>query len=326
MAGKGTFLITIDTEGDNLWAKPREITTRNSRFLGRFQTLCEGYGFKPVYLTNFEMASCPVFVEFGRDVLARGAGEIGMHLHAWNSPPIAPLTRDDYRFQPYLIEYSEPLMREKVIRLTRLLEDTFSVRMTSHRAGRWAFNEVYARVLCESGYTADCSVTPGVSWTNQKGDPNGHGGSDYRHFPVDAYTLAPGDISSSGDSTLLEVPMTVVTFLPAPLRGIDRRGFTGRILNRFYPLHWLRPNGHNLEQMVRLVRAAAAEERPYVEFMLHSSEFMPGGSPNFSVESDIERLYDHLERLFDQASSHFEGATLAEFAQQILGSMKVRRR
>jgi hypothetical protein len=326
MAGNGRFLITIDTEGDNLWAKPREITTRNSRFLGRFQTLCERYGFKPVYLTNFEMASCPVFVEFGRDVLARSAGEIGMHLHAWNSPPVAPLTQDDYSYQPYLIEYSEPLMREKINRLTRLLEDTFSARMTSHRAGRWAFNEVYARMLREAGYTADCSVTPGVSWAGQKGDPNGSGGSDYRHFPADAYTVAPDDISRAGDSTLLEVPMTVISFLPAPLRGIERQGLAGRILNRFYPLQWLRPNGHNLEPMIRLVRSAAAEQRPYVEFMLHSSEFMPGGSPNFPSEADIERLYEHMERLFEEASSHFEGATLAEFTQRTLESATVRRR
>ncbi|MGH8641475.1 MAG: deacetylase, partial [Burkholderiales bacterium] len=77
------FIITIDTEGDDLWARPREITTRNAEYLPRFQSLCERFGFKPVYLTNYEMAMSDVFVAFGRDVAARGAGEIGMHLHAW---------------------------------------------------------------------------------------------------------------------------------------------------------------------------------------------------------------------------------------------------
>src|SRR5262252_5784664 len=97
------FIITIDTEGDDIWSKPREITTRNAGYLPRFQALCERFGFKPVYLTNYEMAMSDAFVEFGRDALARGVGEIGMHLHAWNSPPIVPLTSDDFRFQPYLI-------------------------------------------------------------------------------------------------------------------------------------------------------------------------------------------------------------------------------
>ena len=61
-----------------------------------------------------------------------------MHLHAWNSPPTEPLTADDWRHKPYLIEYSDAMMREKVDYMTRLLEDTFQTKMVSHRAGRWA--------------------------------------------------------------------------------------------------------------------------------------------------------------------------------------------
>jgi hypothetical protein len=79
---KPALLITVDTEGDNLWAKPHRITTENSSYLARFQTLCEQFNHKPTYLTNWEMANCPIFRDFGRDVLARNAGEIGMHLHA----------------------------------------------------------------------------------------------------------------------------------------------------------------------------------------------------------------------------------------------------
>lgn len=67
------FVITVDTEGDDLWAKPREITTRNAQYLPRFQSLCERFRFKPVYLTNYEMAMSDIFVEFARDVVVRGA-------------------------------------------------------------------------------------------------------------------------------------------------------------------------------------------------------------------------------------------------------------
>src|SRR5688500_4964789 len=98
------FLITIDTEGDNLWSRPRKNTTVNSRFLPRFQDLCERFGYKPTYLTNYEMARCPVFQEFGADVLRRNSAEIGMHLHAWDSPPVVPLTSDDSAQHPYLFE------------------------------------------------------------------------------------------------------------------------------------------------------------------------------------------------------------------------------
>ena len=110
---KPAFLITIDTEGDNLWQKHDSITTENARYLPRFQQLCEKYGFKPVWLTNYEMAIDPVYIEFAKDAIARGTAEIGMHLHAWNSPPTDPLTDDDWRHKPYLIEYSDAAMRAK---------------------------------------------------------------------------------------------------------------------------------------------------------------------------------------------------------------------
>jgi len=55
------------------------------------------------------------------------------------------------------------------------------------------------------------------------------------------------------------------------------------------------------------------EVSTHVEFMLHSSELMPGGSPNFATPSDIDRLYDRLETLFEQLSTWCYGLTLHEF-------------
>ena len=94
--------------------KPREITSANARSLPRFQDLCERYGLRPTYLANWEMVESPFFREFGKSVIERDTAEIGMHLHAWNSPPIVPLTSDDYAYQPYLMEYPDDVMKEKV--------------------------------------------------------------------------------------------------------------------------------------------------------------------------------------------------------------------
>lgn len=318
------FLITIDTEGDNLWAAPREITARNAAFLPRFQTLCEKYGLKPTYLTNYEMAASPEFREFARDVLARRTAEVGMHLHAWNSPPVQPLTDDDYRHQPYLIEYPAQLIREKVGFLTKLLEDTFGVKMTSHRAGRWSMNAVYARILVEHGYRIDCSVTPHVSWADVKGDPNQPGGTDFSRFPELPYTVDLQDISRPGNSSLLELPMTVVPSEHQALRKIGerlpRRSLPARVWNRLFPpVHWLRPNGRNLGQMFQILERTLRERRPYAEFMLHSSEFMPGGSPTYRTPESIEALYRDLEQLFSRAAAGFTGATLSDFQQSYQG-------
>src|ERR1043166_2617451 len=130
MNGRPAFLITIDTEGDNLWAHPREITTHNAASLARFQAACEEYGLLPTYLTNYEMALCPRFQVFARDVLRRGTAEIGMHLHAWNSPPLIPLTDDDFARAPYHIEYPLEIVEQKVVVMTNLLRDTFATPIT----------------------------------------------------------------------------------------------------------------------------------------------------------------------------------------------------
>ena len=308
------FLITIDTEGDNLWSRPREITTRNAAFLPRFQQLCERHGLRPTWLTNHEMASCEVYREFARDGVARDAGEIGMHLHAWNSPPIVPRTSDDLQHQPYLIEYPDEVMREKIARLTGLLEETFGRPVRSHRAGRWAMDARYARMLEAHGYTSDCSVTPTISWRHAIGAPDGAGGSDYRAFPCTPYLMDLDRIDREGQSTLLEVPMTTRKAYPRAARLIPAALQRGPLQGIARARLWLRPRGGNRADMLALLRMAAATEQwPHVEFMLHSSEFMPGGSPTFANEDAIERLYEDMEAVFEAAARTCRGQTLTEF-------------
>ncbi len=292
-AGRPFFLITIDAEGDDLWSRPRRAETRNAAFLPRFQELCESHGLKPTYLTCREMALCPSFQDFGRDLLRRGAGEIGMHLHAWDTPPLFPLTADDAHFQPYLVEYPEELIEQKVAYMTTLLGETFAQPMFCHRAGRWSFDATYARILAEQGYRVDCSVTPHVSWRATPGDPAGRGGTDYSLFPESAYFLDPEDIARPGGSPLLEVPVTI-------------RPAAGRA-------QWLRPNGANRAAMIWLAEMALAEGADYLELMLHSSELMPGGSPTFRDPAAIENLYADLAALFAAFAGRCRGATLAEY-------------
>ena len=309
------FIITVDTEGDDIWSRPRETTTHNALFLPRFQALCERYGYRPVYLANYEMAESDEFLEFGRDVLRRNAGEIGMHLHAWNSPPLVPLTDDDFRHQPYLIEYSDEVMNEKIKVMTVLLEERFGRPMVSHRAGRFGFDGRYAAMLLEQGYRVDCSVTPGVNWRTTPGAPGGTGGPDYRRFPDRPYFLDPGDIATPARRGLLEVPVTIgmsELFRAAP--WAYRLPLAGPVVKRISPtLSWACPGENDLAGMLRAARRARATRAVCVEFLVHSSELMPGGSPRFRTAAAIERLYASLEVLFEELSAWCRGMTLAEF-------------
>lgn len=299
------FLITIDTEGDYLWSKPREITTENARHLPRFQALCERTGFAPTYLTNWEMATSPVFQELGKAWLAKGTAEIGMHLHAWNSPPVVALTDDDHAHQPYLVEFGARLIDEKVKVMTDKLGEVFGARPVSHRAGRWAMDERYARALLKHGYEIDCSVTPHVSWRGMKGDPRALGGADYTRAPERPYELLPG---------LLEAPMTIKRRLALP-RAIEEHEVVKKLSARLTNVRWLRPRGGNLREMIALLDDVIAKGDEYAMFMIHSSELMAGCSPTFPNARTLDALYDDLEALFASARGRFRRATLAEYAR-----------
>ncbi|PHM58633.1 polysaccharide deacetylase family protein [Xenorhabdus sp. KK7.4] len=307
------FIITIDTEGDDLWQNRDHISTKNTHYLPRFQNLCERFEFKPVWLTNYEMAMDDSYIEFAKDVITRNTGEIGMHLHAWNNPPIISLTDDDMHYKPYLIEYPKDQIKAKIKLMTNLLEEKLQTKMVSHRAGRWAFNEYYAQLLVEYGYQIDCSVTPKVNWSFTKGAPNGNGGTDYSHFPSHAYFMNLQDISKEGDSALLQVPMSI-QYKHSPFMTFIKQKYDSlRGKQRSPSVNWLRPKGGNLEQMKTVVQQTLASGSDYVEFMLHSSEFMPGGSPTFKDEKQIEQLYQDLEGLFEFLKPLVQGMTLGEY-------------
>ena len=274
------------------------------------------------------MIHSPVFQAFAGDVLSRRTAEIGMHLHAWTSPPLEPLTRDDTQALPYLIEYLPRVMREKVHALTVTIEDTLGIKVLSHRAGRWAFDERYAEILLDEGYAVDCSVTPLVDWRTTLGDPAGRGGIDYSAFPREAYWIDLRDISRPGTSGLLEVPVTIDSFRSAFTQRIvgaadalprRLRADAHRVANRLSPVEvWLRPNGRNRKQLGRLVERVLQERRRYAQFVLHSSELMPGGSPTFPDSAAIERLYADVEYLFESIATRFRGTTLSEFHRGML--------
>ena len=308
------FLITIDTEGDDAWSRPREITTRNLGFLPRFQELCERFDFKPTYLTNWEASNDPGFREFASDLISGGRAEVGMHLHAWYSPPAFDLTGDDLHHQPYLTDYPGGVLRSKVAFMTDHLEEVFGVKMVSHRGGRWAFDAVYASALADNGYHVDCSLTPHVSWRAHAGDPQGAGGPDHSSSPETSFLIDLG--RAAGASSLIEVPMTILRRHRSPPERLVRRAL-GKQLDRVL---WMRPNGRNGGELLEVVECCAREGRDYIQFTLHSSEFMPGGSPDFRTEPQIEQLYTDLEQLFEALSGRFEGSTLGDYAGRLRGT------
>ncbi len=294
------FIITVDTEGDNLWSyeKGAEVQTENTLYIPRFQRLCEKYGFKPVYLTNWEMLNDERFIAFAKQLHDSGNAEIGFHLHAWNNPPEYSL---DGKFSgnPFLVEYPDDVMMAKFDALYKLFMDKLGFKPFSHRAGRWAMDERYFRILHEYGIKVDCSVTPGINWANTKGETRG--GTDYSH--------AEFNVSAIGD--VLEVPMSIRKIHHCSAGSLKHRVKTllaGDLL-------WMRPATQSLQEMKLLVDKIHNEKNTdYLEFMIHSSELMPNGSPYFKDDKAIENLYETMDKVFTYVKNkRYTGVTLKEY-------------
>lgn len=311
------FLISVDTEGDGLWWwKPGDpISTNNTKFLPRFQQLCDCFGFKPTYLTNWEMANDAAYAVFAKRVVDEGRGEVGMHLHAWNTPPICDTMRPKLANpgQDYLIEYDETAMEEKIISTTKAIENSIGVHPTTHRAGRWAMDERYFRLLAKHGYVCDCSATPLIDWSSCIGASEGSAGSNYTN-----YSTKPERKTYSDNSSIIEIPLTTTSsgfIMP------DR--FTPRLFVRELkrlasrrPIQ-CRPTGTNTGQMLRVARRCIAKGDGYLMFMIHSSELMPGGSPSFPDETSINALYRSLEIFFEAISDDYIGMTIGDYAASL---------
>jgi hypothetical protein len=324
-------IVTVDTEADNQWDRSRtELSTENLECVPRFQELCDQYGLKPTYLCTWEIVEDPRFESLRRYQEA-GIAEIGAHLHPWTTPPMERsangLDRDS--FGAYPSELDPALFSEKLGLLTDRIHSRTGAKPRSYRAGRWGFSAEHIPTLISLGYVVDCSVTPLVSWEHTPGAAAG--GPDFRTASAAPYFLDPNDVCRSGESQLLEVPVTILF----TKRSLDRSKWLQDLYFRYrrtLPLkaiskavgldpQWFRPFPHMSSERLKTVYEVGRDAGlPAVEMMFHSSELMPGGSPYHRNESAIEVLYQKLERVFDHLQGEgCTGVTLTEFAQKHTG-------
>jgi hypothetical protein len=311
------LIITVDTEADNQWVNYDETSFVNIEFLPPFQTLCEKYGFPPTYLVTYRVANNPLAIEILSRWQADGRAEIGAHLHPWANPPIQDENAVEMQ-HVYPSELADEWLKNKLVGLTETIQANLKIRPTSYRAGRWGFDQRQADILGDLGYTADCSISPKLSWKNDLGKLDGAGGPDFTFEPVMPHML---------NAKVMEVPVTILFtgwfkkensavgnfYLNLP------NGFLKKNMNRlFFRETWLRIfSGTDLDDWQRLYRAAEVNHLPVLEFMIHSSELMPGGSPYAKTAKAVENIYRRLNELFDLLQSKgVEGITLSGFAEK----------
>jgi len=319
------FIITIDTEADNQWKKESEVSLKNIAFLRRFQELCKQYNFKPTYLVTYEVAADIKAVEILKPWQDAGQAEIGAHLHPWTNPPYTKDINWERKVHRYLPELSNQELWDKITALTEIIKKNFDQAPKSFRAGRWGIDGRVIKNLSKLGYLADCSITPKVSWQRIKGDPKKSGGPDYRLASVNPYYVSTKDVMKVGDSWILEVPMTILftgllnkensMFAKKYLLMPD--SFIRKVINRlFFRQKWLRIfSGSTLRDWRRIFQSAQKNNLDVLEFMIHSSELMPGESQIVKTEEDLELIYKKINDMFSYFQKQdLEGILLREYA------------
>lgn len=286
---KKYFIITVDTEGDNIWSylpKRNQLLlpkTQNAQCLQRFQQLCEKYQFYPTYFVDYEMTTSSELIRFGREVMKKNCGEIGMHMHAFSTPPFYELTDLRGRGLAFAGEYPLSVLFQKMDYMTKTLQDVFQIEILSHRGGRWYLDNRILKILDELGYLVDCTVTPGITWQSSRGQTERSRGSDYRSYKSKVYQVK--------ESNLWELPVTIIKKKEFHFILKDKPPMIARNI-------WMRPSGENLKDMIWLVNKMDRSNVDYIEFMIHSSELMAGGSPTFKTSEDINQLYQQMDALF----------------------------
>jgi len=312
-AGPPSLLVGVDTEADDQWtdAGRRALSVDNAARLPRLQALFERFGVRPTYLVTHEMATREPAASILRELARGGRCEIGAHLHPWSSPP--------YRPEDVAGTYPHNLPAELLARQLRELTETIArqqgVRPTSYRAGRHGFDARSLPVLEALGYTVDSSVDPLFNETRK-------GGPSFAGAPLVPYHPDYADVRRPGGARILEIPVSAAT-APALPKAVERlyaslpplpyRGALKRLGLR--PV-WLRPSYTSLADALAFAGRLARARVPCLNFLFHSSELLPGGSPYNRDEAAVERFLDDLARLLEHLSARLGavGRTYAEFA------------
>jgi hypothetical protein len=282
--------ITIDVEEEGLFSGryPRAgAGVTNVAELKRLEFVHREFGFPLTLLATYPVAQDPA----ARKVLVawqqeRGA-EIGVHLHPWNTPPFT----DSPDPEPLATtRLPLPLVEAKLKSLVDFLTEKFPEAPRSFRMGRFDWSPGLLKLLPGCGLRVDTSMVP----LTFKGD-----GVQNFLTPPDPFWL---EVAAAPGERLLEAPVTMVPVWQGSAKAVHRLagllpGKAGKALlsrYRFVGAAGIHPAW--FPQLSMRLAASLHKRRGgrVLTLFLHSSELLPGGSPDFPDAASVDRLVAKL--------------------------------
>ncbi len=319
------LLVSLDTEEDNWYRSRNDVTVENIGEVRRVATLFDRLGVRPTYFTTYHVATQARAADVLREVCEGGRGEIGAHLHPWNTPP---LTEAFVPRNSMLKNLPAELQLAKLRKLTAALEEAFERPPRSFRAGRYGLGPDTVASLVACGYRVDSSVSPFINLEAVDDGPTFVGA------PITPYRLGlDRDVRQPhSEGPLLEIPLSygfnrnpfafwdpARRFLEAaPFRWLHLAGIADRVglLKRLS----LSPELQSVADMLTLSRRLLEQGVPYLHLSWHTPSLKPGLSPFAATAADVERLYGAVEAYLEGLSrlTRLTFATVSE-AAAVLG-------
>lgn len=316
------YCVTVDTEEEWDWNSgyPTGPTSvRNIAELPAFHDVCEKAGAAVVYFTNHAVLSDPAATAIIQGLAKRPRTEIGLHIHPWNTPPVAPTPAVPAR-DSFLHNLPWDEQRAK---LTATLDAfrTAGLAPTSFRGGRYSTSSQIQDFLRDHGLWVDCSVLPWNTWA----DP---GAPDYRQRNLAPVRIPP---RHAGDKPVWELPLTFGStrrpfglwkkVLGAADTAVGRAVRLTGLLDRLGLVSraWLNFENPLGKPVLKFLAALRKARPPFVSFTLHSSSLMPGGSPYARTAEDVARIRDNAAKVLATVAgwSDFQPATVTEIAAHL---------
>ncbi len=290
--GPPRLYAVVDTEAEFDWSQPfarHLISVSNIAAQERAQAVLEPHGLRPIYVIDYPVATQPAGYEPLRAIHARGACEIGAHLHPWTNPPFDEAITVLNSFPGNL---APDLEEAKLVNLIDAIRRSFGLQPLFYRAGRYGVGPNTLELIARHGIRVDLSILPGI-------DLRARGGPDFRALRPVPYLV--------GSRSVLSLPMTrghigpLAAFDAAVNRALDRgparamrlRGILSRL--GAFRTATLTPEGVSAKELRRLATSMVRRGHKTLVMHWHSPSLAAGHTPYARTQTEVEGLLARIQ-------------------------------
>ena len=312
------YTVTVDTEEEWDWSSGYPTQSQhvsNIEALPRFHDACSKWGVPVTYFTNHAVLSQPKTRPVLRELKNSGTAEFGLHIHPWNTPPLAASESVSAR-ESFLANLPQELALAKLDSVYEVFSECDLPVPTSYRGGRYSTSPWIQEDLVHRGCRADASILPFTTWHDE-------GAPDFRDrnpWPRRCY-------QRGWPSAIWEIPLTLAfTRRPwdcwrwlyqlgekTPWRQLRCIGICERLFIRRI---WINLENELGEASLDLLKLIRRTDLPHVNITLHSSSLKAGCSPYSASNSQVESLYRRLDEILSLLRQwpEFQPVTVSDVA------------